>query len=214
MKLKKLWIISLTLLMLLSGCSSEPGEESSAISDDTSSILSSGLSSGQMSSEEDGEGLTESSLPSSSTPSSSSASSATSSTSSTDLFPETSSLSPTAGTDTAFTFQDGVYTKVTGTNALFVVAKDLSNITDEKARSKEEKNLAQKTMEKYYNEGYYCVVAIVKPDADNTVDLEKTRDNFTMRVVKKQKASGDISTITSPTLQKESIASYMDGQAK
>ncbi len=201
--MKRIIAAALAAMLLLSACSNNNGESSSSpssSSQNSSSVLS-------PSSSESSSNVVSSELASSSSaaPSSSAA----------------SSLSPAEGTDTKFTLKDGVYTKVTGTVAVMVVPKDFSSLGDDKKIEKAEKDLAKTTMDKYYKEGYYCIVAIPKPDSGATFDLDKKRSDFQVRIIKKQKdlspssntnTYNGVSVSTLANLKDQSLNEYLNTQ--
>lgn len=203
--MKKIIAAVLAAMLLLSACSNNNGDSSSSSSSSSQGSSSEGSSSSQVSSGTASTSSEVSSVSSSSTASSSSA----------------SSLNPVEGTDTEFTLKDGVYTKVTGTVAVMVVPKDFSSLGDEKKIEEAEKDLAKTTMDKYYREGYYCIVAIPKPDSGTTFDLDKKRNDFQVRVIKKQKdlnpssstnTYNGVSVSTLANLKDQSLNEYLNAQ--
>ena len=106
---------------------------------------------------------------------------------------------------------------------MFIIPKDFSSIADEKQREKSETELVQKTISNSYKEGYYCIACVVKPDKEDTFDVNAVRNNFTVSLYKKQTnlnpttGGGNLagtSITQEKTLNNQSVASFMDEQAQ
>ena len=134
-------------------------------------------------------------------------------------------LTPEPGSDTSYTYQDGVYQKKTGTVVVMVIPKDFSDVEEGDARDQAQKEFAKTAMAPYYDQGYYCIVAMPEPESGNTYDLDKVRDGEEMMVVKRRKDldPGDnsetglydgVNITTKINLKGESLSAYLERQVE
>lgn len=109
-------------------------------------------------------------------------------------------------TDENFTFQDGVYKRIYGNRAMFVVTKDPESLSN-----KELKELAEATAGQYYKDKYYCTVCFVKPDnADGTFDItSKKSDDRMATILSLHKPDSSKMTIN---LKERPLQEYIDKQ--
>ena len=84
---------------------------------------------------------------------------------------------------------------------------------------------AKTAMAPYYDQGYYCIVAMPSPESGNTYDLDKVRDGEEMMVVKRRKDldPGDnsetglydgVNITTKVNLKGESLSAYLERQVE
>lgn len=109
-------------------------------------------------------------------------------------------------TDENFTFQDGVYKRIYGNRAMFVVTKDPTNLSN-----KELNDLSEATAGQYLKDDYYCTVCFVKPDnADGTFDITSTKsDDRTAVIMSLHKSDSTKMTIN---LKERPLQEYIDKQ--
>lgn len=109
-------------------------------------------------------------------------------------------------TDENFTFQDGVYKRIYGNRAMFVVTKDPTNLSN-----KELNDLSEATAGQYLKDDYYCTVCFVKPDnADGIFDITSTKsDDRTAVIMSLHKSDSTKMTIN---LKERPLQEYIDKQ--
>lgn len=109
-------------------------------------------------------------------------------------------------TDESFTFKDGVYKRIYGNRAMFIVTKDGSSM-----ETKELNKLAEETAGTYYKDKYYCTVVFVKPDKDDgTFDItNKKSDERIATVISLHKPDSSKMTIN---LKERPLQEYIDKQ--
>lgn len=109
-------------------------------------------------------------------------------------------------TDENFTYKDGVYKRIYGNRAMFVVTKDASSL-----ENKELYKLAEETAGQYYTDKYYCTVCFVKADnADGTFDITtKKSDDRNATIVSLHKPDTSKMTIN---LKERPLQEYIDKQ--
>lgn len=110
-------------------------------------------------------------------------------------------------TEKSFSFNDGIYKRIYGNRAVFVVMKDVSSMKDG-----ERNTLAKTTAGSYLKNDYYCTVIFVKPNNNGKLDLTKTTsDNRTALVYDLH--SDDMETITI-NVHENPLQEYIDKQFK
>ena len=109
-------------------------------------------------------------------------------------------------TDENFTFKDGVYKRIYGNRAMFVVTKDPDSMD-----AKELKKSAEETAGQYYTDKYYCTVCFVKPDnSDGTFDItSKKSDDRVATIMSLHKPDSSKMTIN---LKERPLQEYIDKQ--
>lgn len=176
------------------GSSSSSMQESSSKAESSSSVEESGTASSEDASNAAGEGVTSSAAPSSTTPAGNNADGTG------------ANSKKYTETDENFTFKDGVYKRIYGNRAMFIVTKDPDTLD-----AKDLKKLAEDTAGQYYKDKYYCTVCFVKPDnADGTFDItSKKSDDRNAVIMSLHKPDSSKMTIN---LKERPLQEYIDKQ--
>lgn len=215
--MKRIFAILLASTLLLTACSSGDGNVDSEVSSGALSDMVSEV-------EEGASDIIEDIMPEESGTETSGSEAETSEPSAQENngLPSASSVDPVKppeGSDTAFTQTGNVYKKVSGTNAYFVIAKDFSSVEEGTKRDKAIEEEVKKVIDAEYKEGYYCVAAVVTPDSENSFDLAKERNDFTLQIYKKQspkstETGNGESVKKEVTLKNQSLEDYLNSQGK